>query len=138
LVLDALRNYVQLASGLTDVTRQRAVAAARGLLTSSGVDQVVPGALGQASALADEIMASSKANRELLVGLVRAEVDRAVMGLGLATEDEVAGLARAVDRLTVRVRALEPHPATKAAKKPPKKPVKKPVKKKPTTGDEPR
>jgi len=125
-----MRNYVQLASGLTDVTRQRAMAAASGLLTSSGVDQVVPGALGQVSALADEIVASSKANRELLVGLVRAEVDRAVGRLGLATQDDVAGLQRTVDRLTERLRALESHDETtrpSVAKKPAKRPAKKPA-----------
>jgi hypothetical protein len=134
-VLDAMRNYVQLASGLTEVTRQRALAAASGLLSSSGVDQVVPGALGQVSTLADEILASSKANRELLVGLVRAEVDRAVSGLGLATQDDVAGLRRAVDRLADRVSALEPHqeavPATK--KRSAKKAAKRPAKKAPST-----
>ncbi|MDH4353847.1 MAG: polyhydroxyalkanoate synthesis protein PhaF [Actinomycetota bacterium] len=145
MVLDAMRNYVQLASGLTDVTRQRAMAAASGLLASSGVDQVVPGALGQVTALADEIVASSKANRELLVGLVRAEVDRAVGGLGLATQDDLAGLHRAVDRLTERLRLLESGgeppppgaataspPATKPAKKPAKKPARKSTKKAPT------
>jgi len=134
-VLDAMRNYVQLASGLSDVTRQRAMAAASGLLSSSGVDQVVPGALGQVSALADEILASSKANRELLVGLVRAEVDRAVGSLGLATRDDVAGLQRAVERLTERVRAVEPGvPAATAKKKPAAKAAKKkPAKKSAST-----
>jgi hypothetical protein len=100
---EAMASYVQLASGLTEVTRRRAVATARGLLTSSGADTVVPGALGQVGVLADEIMATSKANRALLVGLVRAEVDRAVTRLGLATHDEVASLQRSVDRLAARL-----------------------------------
>jgi hypothetical protein len=117
---EAMASYVQLATGLTEVTRRRAVATARGLLTSSGADTVVPGALGQVGVLADEIMATSKANRALLVGLVRAEVDRAVTRLGLATHDEVASLQRSVDRLTARL-DQESGPEPKPRKATPRK-----------------
>ena len=103
MVLNALRNYLELASGLTEVTRQRATATAKGLLAGSGAEMVVPGAIGQVGALADEIIATSRANRELLVGLVRAEVDRTVNRLGLATQDEVAVLQRHVERLSARI-----------------------------------
>lgn len=103
MLLSALRNYLELASGLTEVTRQRAVSTAKGLLSSSGAELVVPGAIGQVGALADEIVATSRANRELLLGMVRAEVDRTVTRLGLATHDEVVALQRSVDRLTARL-----------------------------------
>jgi len=70
---------VQLASGITEVARQAAMA--------------------QVNALAEEILANSRSNGELLVGLVRAEVDRAVGSLGLVTREEFEGLRRRVDRV---------------------------------------
>ena len=130
MVIDAMRNYLQLATGLTEVTRQRAMAAAKGLMSSSGAELVVPGAIGQVGALADEIMATSKANRELLLGLVRAEVDRTVNRLGLATQDEVAVLQRHLDRISARLERDEEAGAVAAA---PKRPVRKVAAKKATT-----
>lgn len=97
---DAVIGYLQVASGLTDVTRQRATATAKSLLGDGGLggasDKV---SVGQVQSLAEELVAASKANRELLSGLVRAEVDRAVAALGLATRDDVAALRRQVDRI---------------------------------------
>lgn len=133
MLLSALRNYLELASGLTEVTRQRAVSTAKGLLSSSGAELVVPGAIGQVGALADEIMATSRANRELLVGMVRAEVDRTVTRLGLATHDEVVSLQRSVDRLTARLEQDGGHAATTAATKPAKRPATKPATKRSAT-----
>ena len=40
MVLDALRGYVQLASGLTEVTKQKAQAAAKALLQQTGADSL--------------------------------------------------------------------------------------------------
>ena len=143
MVASALHDYLELVSGLTEVTRQRAVAAAKGLVSSSGAELVVPGAIGQASALADEIMATAKANRELLTGMIRAEVDRTVGRLGLATRDDVAAVQRGLDRLAARVdgpstssaadAAPAQPPAKKVAMKPVKTPVKKPATKAPVT-----
>jgi len=103
MVLDALRGYLQLANGLTDVTRQRALAAAKQLMDQGG--GVVGGAVGgvpvakQVQALAEDLVATSRNNRDLLVGLVRTEVDRAVSRFGLVSVDELAGMARKVERL---------------------------------------
>lgn len=139
MVASALHDYLELVSGLTEVTRQRAVAAAKGLVSSSGAELVVPGAIGQASALADEIMATAKANRELLTGMIRAEVDRTVGRLGLATRDDVAAVQRGLDRLAARVdgpstsSAADAAPAQPPAKKVAKTPVKKPATKAPVT-----
>jgi hypothetical protein len=38
MVMDAVRGYVQLASGLTEVTKQKAQAAAKALLQQTGAD----------------------------------------------------------------------------------------------------
>ena len=106
MVLDALRGYVQLANGLTDVTRQRATQVARQLLEQGGdvVDHAVSTAVSgnvarQAQSLAEDLLATSRTNRDLLVGLVRTEVERAVGRLGLVGADELAAMVRLVERL---------------------------------------
>ncbi len=100
MVMDALRGYVQLASGLTEVTRQRAEAAAKALLQQTGADKLTSGLTTKASDLADEIVATSKSNRQLLQAIVTNEVEGAVARLGFARSEEVAALTR-------RVRTLE-------------------------------
>ena len=42
MVLDGLRGYLQLASGLTDVTRERALAAARAVATQGAAGRRTP------------------------------------------------------------------------------------------------
>jgi polyhydroxyalkanoate synthesis regulator phasin len=96
MVMDALRGYVQLANGLTEVTRQKAQAAAKALLQQTGADSLTT----RVSDLADEIVATSKSNRQLLQAIVSNEVEGAVARLGFARSEEVAGLTR-------RVKALE-------------------------------
>ncbi|MEU8227546.1 polyhydroxyalkanoate synthesis protein PhaF [Kribbella sp. NPDC048915] len=96
MVLDAVRGYVQLASGLTEVTKQKAQAAAKALLQQTGADSLTT----KASELADEIVATSKSNRQLLQAIVSNEVEGAVARLGFVRSEEVAGLTR-------RVKALE-------------------------------
>ena len=142
MALDALRGYLQIASGLTDVTRQRAVATAKQLLDQGGdlVDQAVSAPVSrQVQAMADEILTTSRTNRDLLVGLIRTEVDRAVARLGLVGGDELASMAKIVARLQRQVDAntsarggevsdagVEPEVAPAATKAPVKKaPVKK-------------
>lgn len=97
---DALKTYLSLANGVTEVTRQRARAAARALQEQSGAraDQV--------SALAEDLRAQSRANRDAVTTLVRFEVDRALGRIGLASADEVAELSARVRVLEARLRAL--------------------------------
>jgi hypothetical protein len=115
-VLDALRGYVQLASGLTEVTVTKAREAAASLLSQGlDLDKVpdVPGkdsavdaakvAAGQVQGMADELLETSKQNRELLVGLVRTEVDRAAGRLGFVREEELAAVRRHVSRLETQL-----------------------------------
>src|SRR4051812_46362092 len=92
-MLDAVKNYLNLASGVTEVTRQRAVAAAKALASSGEATAE------QLSNLADELIVQSRNNRDAMLALVRYEVDRALNRLGLATADEVASLQRRVTSL---------------------------------------
>jgi polyhydroxyalkanoate synthesis regulator phasin len=111
-VLDAVRGYLQLASGLTEVTIAKAREAAAALLSQGlDLDKVpdVPGkdsavgaakvAATQVQGLADELLVSSKQNRELLTGLIRTEVDRSAGRLGFVREEELAAVRRHVSRL---------------------------------------
>ena len=135
-MLGALRSYLQLASGLTEVTRQRALTTARQLLDQGGevvdlaVSQTVGGGVGrQVQSLAEDLIATSKTNRDLLVGLIRTEVERAVARLGLVGADELATVSQLVGRLQSQLDAAiafggrqdtsdrTPDAATPAAKK---------------------
>jgi len=110
MVLDGLRGYLQLATGLTDVTRERARAAARSVVAQGGasVDAVVPEQVkSQVSTLTEDLLAASKANRDLLLHLVRAEVERSVARLGLVSKVELDAERRRADRLEAKVRELE-------------------------------
>jgi polyhydroxyalkanoate synthesis regulator phasin len=93
-VKDALKGYLALAGGLTEVTRQRATAAAKALVAQGEATA------SQVTGLADDLISQSKSNRESLVALVKFEVDRALGRVGLASADEVT-------ELTARVRTLE-------------------------------
>ena len=82
MVMDALRGYVQLANGLTEVTRQRAQQAAKALLQQTGADALTT----KVTDLADEIVATSKSNRQLLQAIVANEVEGAVSRLGFVRQ----------------------------------------------------
>jgi len=92
MVLDALRGYVQLASGMTEVSRKKAEKAAKALLKQTGADTLTT----KVSDLADEIVATSKSNRQLLQAIVTNEVEGAVARLGFVRSEEVAALSRRV------------------------------------------
>src|ERR1700712_2317351 len=92
-MLDAVKNYLNLASGVTEVTRQRAVAAAKALQSSGEATAE------QVANLADDLLVSSRNNRDAMLALVRYEIDRALNRLGLATADEVSSLQRRVTTL---------------------------------------
>ena len=114
MVMDALRGYVQLANGLTEVTRQRAQQAAKALLQQTGADALTT----KVTDLADEIVATSKSNRQLLQAIVANEVEGAVSRLGFVRQEEVGVLSRRVDKLEkelVEARAAAAAAATTAA-----------------------
>src|SRR5262245_12468938 len=99
MVMDALRGYVQLASGLTEVTRQRAMKTAKQLLQQTGADSLTSGLTGRVSELADEIVATSKSNRALLQAIITNEVEGAVARLGFVRAEEVAALRRRLENI---------------------------------------
>ena len=110
MVIEGVKAYVQLASGLTDVTRERALAAARTLVAQgeAGVGAVVPDSMRvQVASVTDDLIATSRANRKLLVGLVRAEVERTVSRLGLVSAAELNAANRRAEALDDRVHELE-------------------------------
>jgi len=93
-VRDALKSYLALAGGVTEVTRQRALEAAKALVSQGEA------AAEQVTSLAEDLLSQTRQNREAVVALVGFEVDRALGRVGLATVDEVT-------ELTARVRQLE-------------------------------
>ena len=115
MVLEGLRGYLQIASGLTDVTRQRATGVAQSLLSQgAGLGAGLPGGLPsvgdlreQVAGVAEDLLATSKANREMLLGLVRGEVERQVTKLGLVSASELEAATKRAQRLEVRVHDLE-------------------------------
>jgi hypothetical protein len=95
---ESVRGYVELATGLGDLTRARAKEAAHGLRTlpaaglATGSKVVVhAGAVAaEAGALADEVLSVAAANRSDLRALVRSEVEIAVTRLGLVPAQKLA------------------------------------------------
>ena len=134
MAFESVRAYIQLASGLSALTRARAMEAAQGLLSMPAAGLATSTKMAsQASALADELLAAALANRSNLTELVRSEVDAAIMArLGLVplqkfeeAQAEVAELRKEVVALrsasSTTERPTSPaKPATPAAKSPAK------------------
>ena len=107
-MLEGLRGYVQLASGLTEVTASKAKDAAMSLVNQGlSVPGKTPDVVGSVQDIADDLVTTSKQNREMLVGLIRTEVDRAVGRMGFVREDELAALRTRLEHLEAQVRADE-------------------------------
>lgn len=99
-MFEDLRGYLQMASGLTEVTAAKAKEIAMALVTQGlNMSAKAPDVVGQVQELADDLVSTSKENREMLLGLIRSEVDRAVGRMGFVREDELAALRRHVQRL---------------------------------------
>lgn len=110
--MEAWRAYLELALGLTEASRKKAQKAAKKLVGKGGATA------GQLQAMAEELVATSVANREALTKLVRFEVDRALGKVGLATADEVADLTARVRELEEELRTTKPAPAAPASSAP--------------------
>ena len=111
-VRDALKSYLALASGVTEVTRQRAQAAAKALVAQGEATAE------QVTALAEDLRTQTRQNREAVVALVGFEVDRALGRVGLASADEVTSLTERVRALESRLSRLDGGAAKAAAAKP--------------------
>jgi polyhydroxyalkanoate synthesis regulator phasin len=103
-MLDDVRGYLQLATGLTEVTANRAKEAAMSLVGQGfTLSTKAPDVVGQVQELADDLVSTSKNNREMLVSMIRSEVDKAVGRMGFVREDELAALRRHVQRLEQQI-----------------------------------
>ena len=120
-MLEGLRGYVQLASGLTEVTASKAKDAAMSLVNQGlSVPGKTPDVVGSVQDIADDLVTTSKQNREMLVGLIRTEVDRAVGRMGFVREDELAALRTRLEHLEAQVRADEQAAEKSASSQQPK------------------
>ena len=124
---DAWRAYLELALGVTEASRKKAQKVARNLVGKSGATA------SQLSAMAEELLSTSAANREALTKLIRFEIDKALGRVGLATAEEVADLTTRVRDLEGRLREAQARAeaaeaaATEPAPTPPPTPATKAV-----------
>lgn len=100
MMLDAVRGYWALASGLTEVSRQKATAAARALVGQGEATAE------QVTAIVEDLLSTSMSNRAALANIVRLEVDRARSAMGLVTSAELESLTGRVTALQSQVAAL--------------------------------
>ena len=107
MVFESFRGYVQLASGLSDLTRARATEAAQGLLSLQGTGIETGSKLAvQVSALAEELLAAATSNRHNLTALIRTEVDAAINRLGLVPAEKLQKSQAEAARLRAEVATL--------------------------------
>ncbi|WP_159943740.1 MULTISPECIES: membrane fusogenic activity family protein [unclassified Nocardiopsis] len=113
MVVDAVRTYLDAASGLTELSRKQAVAAAKTLLRADGQaapataeNESLPPRVGQSiQTLAGELLRTSQANRAALADLVRAEVERQLEDMDVVPRSEHERLVRRVAELERRLAA---------------------------------
>ena len=104
---NSIQGYVELASGLGDLTRSRAKEAAQEIIAIASQDTSRKKLAKQASALADDLLKAAEANRKQIVRLVRREVDSAVGKLDVdRLTREVQGLGATVATLASQVEEL--------------------------------
>ena len=109
MVGEGIQNYVDMAAGVTKVTRDKATAAAKGLLTATGLEEVAADATDRVGKLTEEIMAASRANRELMGKLIAAEVDKAAARLGFVRAEELDELRRELSELRMSMAHAAAH-----------------------------
>ena len=112
---ESFRGYVQLASGLGELTRARAMEAAQGLMSMPGVSVATGKFAVQVGALAEELLAAATTNREHLTTLVQGEVDAAVTRLGLVPAQKLEEARAEASRLRAEVAALRSASARSSA-----------------------
>lgn len=123
-MLNDLREYLQLANGLSDVTKAKAKEIAMELVSQGiALSTKAPDIKGQVQELTDDLLSTSRNNREMLLGLVTSEVDRAVSRMGFVREDELAAVRRHVQRLEKEIAEIKNSDATSNSKNAPAKKV---------------
>ena len=84
---DPLRKYIDAGMVFTQLTRQRAEEIVRELIHNGEVNRE------QATRWVEELLERSRQSSELLLGLVRKELDDRISALNLVTRDDLAHLA---------------------------------------------
>ncbi|WP_017573047.1 accessory factor UbiK family protein [Nocardiopsis halotolerans] len=115
MVVDAVRTYLDAASGLTELSRKQAVAAAKTLLRASGSaspsageSENMPPRVGQSiQTLAGELIETSQSNRAAIADLVRSEVERQLERMDVVPRAEHERLVRRVAELERRLAARQ-------------------------------
>ena len=103
IVADAFQSYINMVTGVTKTTQEKASATARALLKQAGLEDVAAEASERVAKLTEEIINASRTNRELMEHYVTAEVDKAAARLGFARADEVHALRDEVASLRAQL-----------------------------------
>ena len=129
-MVDLWRSYVQMATGLGELTALRARDVARAVASRAQANGAIPGlppgapaVAGSVAAIAEDLLAGARANRGLLLDLVRGEVERAVAGMGLVTPTDLVKLERRVSALERGVVTAASTPPPRATRKGPAAPA---------------
>ena len=105
MAFESVRSYVQLASGLGEMTKAKAMDAAQGLLALPGADEVTRRAV-QASTLADQLLEAARANRANLLTLIQGEVEAALKKADVARVADVDAARAALTAVTKEIAEL--------------------------------
>jgi len=104
MVKRSIQGYVELASGLGELTRAKAVEAAQEIIALGSSDASRKKVAEQASRLADDLLTAAEENRRQLVALVQREVEGAMERLDIARHlAEAQALAGTVSALAAQV-----------------------------------
>ncbi|MBW3621650.1 MAG: hypothetical protein KY461_15510, partial [Actinobacteria bacterium] len=107
---DALQKYLQAATGLTTLTKSKAENIAKQLVKQGEA------ATDNVGELVDDLLDKQRKNREAISALVKAETQRAVRAMGLATTTEVDRLQKQVADLKRELAKAESKSAASGAK----------------------
>lgn len=103
-MIDALRSYLQLASGLAEVSAAKAKEAAATLAAQGPDSAPSPDVLTNGlQNIAEDLVEQGRTNTDIIVGIVKTEVDRAVGRMGFVREEELAAVRRHVQRLEAQL-----------------------------------
>lgn len=103
---DAMRGYLNAASGLTELTRKRAQDLAQSLLSATGTGGSGAAVAHQVTALAEELVTAARSNRHAVQEMIRGEVEMAVGRLGLVPASELAAARKQIAQLESAVAEL--------------------------------
>ena len=116
-VADSFQAYINMVTGVTKSSQEKAAATARALLKQAGLEDVATETSERVTKLTEEILHASRTNRELWQHFVMAEVDKVAARLGLARADEVQALRDEVAGLRAQLNAATARTAKFASAK---------------------